>query len=184
MLDGFPAFYTVIDQRRTQNILRILFQNRIDHAFDFDGFAGVITDLFIPLRKDLIEIIEIPLRQTAFLRQEAGMTFRVVPLFKRGEHHAGKVDETHAGTTIAPLAADCRFDAANGGIIISILFFDAQFDEFWNNNFIVIKGGHAKTTADHLYAGIKEVTAHSGVIAHAQIRLGGSQLSAGFQNGV
>ncbi|CZZ44976.1 Uncharacterised protein [Enterobacter hormaechei] len=162
----------------------VLFQHGVHHVLDLNGFAGVVADLVIPRRHDLIKIPEVTGRKRFFLRQEHLAAGGVATAFQRRQHHAGEVDKAHAGAAIAPLAADGGFDAANRRIVIRVLSFHAELDKFRDHDFIVVKRRHPEAAADHLHAGVEEVVAHARVVAHAQVRLGGAQTAAGFENGV
>ncbi|MNG86142.1 hypothetical protein D3C79_449180 [compost metagenome] len=100
------------------------------------------------------------------------------------QHHAGKVDKAHPGTTVAPFAANGGFDTADSGIIVGILRFDTQLDKLGDHDLIVVKRRHAKAAADHLHAGVEEIITDPGVIAHAEVGLRRTQTATGFQNGV
>ena len=162
----------------------VLFQHGVHHVLDLDGFAGVVADLGIPRRHHLLKVIEVAGRERFLLRQEHLAAGGIAAAFQRGEHYAGKVDKAHAGAAVAPFAADCGFDAANRGVVVGVVSFNAELDEFRNDDFIVVKGRHAEAAADHLHAGVEEVVAHARVVAHAQVWLGGAQATAGFQNRV
>jgi hypothetical protein len=45
LLDAFRPFDAVIDQRRAENIVDVLFQHGVDHVLNLDGFTGVVADL-------------------------------------------------------------------------------------------------------------------------------------------
>ena len=162
----------------------VLFQHGVHHVLDLNGFAGVVADLVIPRRHDLIEIAEVTGRKRFFLRQEHLAAGGVATTFQRRQHYAGEVDEAHSGAAIAPLAADGGFDAANRRIVIGIVAFHAELDKFRDDDFIVVKRRHPEAAADHLHAGVEEVVAHSRMVTHAQVRLGGAQATAGLQNRV
>ena len=68
--------------------------------------------------------------------------------------------------------------------MVSILLTYAKLDELGDHHLIVVEGGHAEAAADHLNTGVEKILAHPGVVAHRQVRLGGSQLAAGLQNRV
>ena len=172
----------VIHQRRAQNVMDVLFQHGIDDVLNLDRFTRVVANLGIPVFQHLLEAGEVAFRQRVFLRQEHLTAGSIAATFQGGEHYAGEVDKAHPGTAIAPLAADGGFDAADGRVVVGILRFDAEFDEFRNNDFVVIKRRHPEAAANDLYAGVKEVITHTGVVAHAEVRLGGAQTAAGFEN--
>ncbi|CDL30778.1 hypothetical protein [Enterobacter hormaechei] len=162
----------------------VLFQHSIHHVFNFDGFAGVVADLGVPRRHHLLEVIEVTGREGFLLRQEHLAAGGVAAAFQRGQHHAGEVDKAHAGAAVAPFAAHRGFDTANGRVVVGVVAFNAELDEFRNDDFVVVKGRHAETAADHLHAGVEEVVAHARVVAHAQVWLGGAQAAAGFEDRV
>ncbi|CZY34999.1 Uncharacterised protein [Enterobacter hormaechei] len=162
----------------------VLFQHSVHHVFNFDGFAGVVADLGVPRRHHLLEVIEVTGREGFLLRQEHLAAGGVAAAFQRGQHHAGEVDKAHTGAAVAPFAAHRGFDTANGRVVVGVVAFNAELDEFRNDDFIVVERRHPEAAADHLHAGVEEVVAHARVVAHAQVRLGGTQATAGFQNRV
>ncbi|CQR05924.1 Uncharacterised protein [Yersinia enterocolitica] len=172
LLDAFATLNAIIHQRRTDNIVGVLFQYRIHYALYLDRFAGVVTNLRIPLRHHLREIAKVALRQTLLLRQEYLPGCCILALLQRRQHHSGKVNETHAGAAVTPLAANRRFNTTNCCVIIGILWLDTQFDKFGYNNFVVVKCWHTKTAANNLHAGIQKIITDTGVIAHTEVGLG------------
>ena len=138
----------------------------------------------VPGGHHLLEIGEVSFGQRLFLRQENLPGGGVAALFQRRQQHAGKVDEAHAGAAIAPFAADGGLDAADGGIVVGVLRFNPQLDELGNDDFVVVERRHPEAATDHLHAGVEEIGAHSCVVTHAEVGLGGAQAAAGFENGV
>ena len=118
------------------------------------------------------------------LRQKHLAAGGIAAAFQRRQHHPREVDKAHAGAAVAPFAANRGFDAADGGVIVGVLRLDAEFDKFRDDDFVVIKRWHTEAAADHLDAGVEEIVAHSGVVAHAEVRLGRTQTTAGFQDGI
>ena len=184
LLNALRPFDAVVHQRRTENIVDVLFQHSIDHILNLNRLTGVVADLAVPVGQHLVEVSEVAFRQGVLLRQEHLAAGGIAAAFQRRQHHPREVDKAHAGAAITPLAADRGFDAADGRIIVGILRLDTQLDKFRDHDLVVIKRRHAEAAADHLNAGVEEVVAHSGVVAHAEVRLGGAQTTAGFQNGV
>ena len=182
LLNAFRPFDAVIDQRRAENIVDVLFQHGIDHVLNLDGFTGVVTNLAVPVGQHLIEVSEVAFRQGVLLRQEHLTAGGIAAAFQRRQHHPREVNKAHAGTAVAPLTADRGFDTADSRVIVGVLRLNAQLNEFRDDDFIVVKRRHAETAADHLDAGVEEVVAHPGVVAHAEVRLGRTQATAGFQD--
>ena len=121
--------------------------------------------------------------QRFFLWQENLTGGRVAAAFQRRQHHAGEVNKAHASAAITPFAANRRFNAADGRVVIGVFAADTKLNKLVDNDFIVIKCGHPEAAADHLDAGVEEFITHPGVVAHAEVRLGGAQATAGFQHG-
>ena len=164
--------------------MRLRLQHRVDHAVDLDGLAGVVLDLSIPGGHHCLKIGKVAQREPLMLMQEDVLAGGIPPLFQRRQQDPCQVDEAHAGATVAPLARHRRLDATDGGILIGILRADTELDEFGDHDLIVVECRHTKATADHLHTGIEKLAAHSGMVTHAQVRLGGAQTTTGFQNGV
>ncbi|MNI47892.1 hypothetical protein D3C73_1024330 [compost metagenome] len=101
-----------------------------------------------------------------------------------GQQNAGEVDKAHAGAAVAPLAGHGGLDTADGGVVVGILHAHPELDELGDHHLVVVEGGHAKAAADHLNAGVEEILAHPGVVAHREVGLGRAQLAAGLQNRV
>ena len=162
----------------------VLFQHGIDHVLNLNRLTGVVADLAVPVGQHLVEVSEVAFRQGVLLRQKHLAAGGIAAAFQRRQHHPREVDKAHAGAAIAPFAADRGFDTADGRIIVGVLRLNTQLDKFRDHDFVVIKRWHTEATADHLDAGVEEVVAHPSMVTHAEVRLGGTQTTAGFQNGI
>ncbi|CCJ84804.1 hypothetical protein BN133_1181 [Cronobacter dublinensis 582] len=183
LFNTLAALNAIINQRRAENIVRVLLQHRVHHALDFNRFAGVVADLVVPGVHYLIKAAEVARRERVLLRQKSVAGGGVATAFQRRQHHAGEVNEAHSRAAVAPFAADRRFDAANRRIVIRIFAAHSKLNKLVDDDFIIIKRGHTETAADHLHAGVEEIIAHPGVVAHAQVRLRGTQTTARLQHG-
>ncbi len=159
-------------------------QHAVDHAVDLDGFAGEVAHLLIPAGHHLVKVAKTPVSQRLGLGQEYLACGGIAAAIKGGQQDAGEVDKAHAGATVAPLAGHGGLDAADGGVVVGILHAHPELDELGDHHLVVVEGGHAEAAADHLNAGVEEILAHPGVVAHREVGLGGSQLAAGLQNRV
>ena len=59
LLDALRALDAVIDQRRAENIVHVLFQHGVDHVLNLDRFARVVADLRIPVGQNLFKVVEV-----------------------------------------------------------------------------------------------------------------------------
>ncbi len=184
LLDGLAALDAVIHQGAAEDVVGLGLQHAVDHAVDLDGLAGEVAHLIVPAGHHLVEVAERALPQRLGLGQEDLAGGGVTAAIERRQQDAGEVDKAHAGTAIAPLAGHRGFDAADGGVVVGILLAHPELDELGDHHLVVVEGGHAEAAADHLDAGVEEILAHAGVVAHREVGLGGAQLAAGLQNRV
>ena len=178
-LDGLAPAYAVVGEGGAEDIGHVPLRGLVDGVFHDDAVAGHFPDSLVPGGQQLLIGFHVP--EMAVVLGEALPGGEVHSAVHGAKQHPGEVDIAHACAAVAPFAGHCRFHAADGAVVVGVLFLHSPVNKGRNDDFVVVQGGHAEAQAHDLNALGHKVRIQVLMVAHGEVGLGQPGLGHGAQ---
>lgn len=103
-------------------------------------------------------------------------------VFQCSQYYVGEVDKVYVGIVIVLFVIDGGFDIINCCVVVSVLWFNIEFNKFWDYDFVVVECWYFEVVMDYLYVGVEEIVVYFCMVMYVEVRLSGMQVIVGFED--
>ena len=180
LFDGFSPSDAIIRQGRAKNVRNISLRCLVNGIFYNYAVAGHLPKRFVPCTHQVL--IGLHVFEVSISLCKPLSACEIHAVVHHAQKQSGEVDVGHTRTAVAPFSGNCCFHAADGTVIISVLFFYTPPHKGWNDNFIIIQSRHTKAQLHDFDTLVKEMLVKVGMVADCQIGLCQPCLCYGLKN--